>query len=168
MKWLSRIWIAIALVMVVGSISLVWPGDAINPSPKIVSIIQSAADEHDVNSYIVMGIIMAESGYNRNAVSKMGAKGYMQLMPGTAKSLGVRDLFDSVQNIRGGVKYYKQLLDRFNGNTILALAAYNAGKANVLKYNGVPPFSTTRRYINKVLKYQAYYKRIQKGGVTYD
>jgi soluble lytic murein transglycosylase-like protein len=112
-----------------------------------------------------MGIIMAESGYDRKAVSKRGAKGYMQLMPGTAKSLGVDDPFDSVQNIHAGVKYYKQLLDRFDGSTVLALAAYNAGKARVLRYKGVPPFKYTRLYIKRVLTYAAHYKG---GDIYYD
>jgi soluble lytic murein transglycosylase-like protein len=165
MKWLARIWIAIALVMMVGSISLVWPGEVINPPPKVASIIQNAAQKHNVSSYLVMGLIMAESGYNRNAVSKRGAKGYMQLMPKTAKSLGVTNIFDSAQNIHGGVRYFKQLLDRFDGNATYALAAYNAGKANVLRYKGVPPFKYTKLYIKRVFRYAKYYR--EKGGDIY-
>jgi len=158
--WIIRVWMAVVMVLLVGSISLVWPGEVqvIDPSPKVVSIIRYAAQTHRVDSYIVMGIIMAESGYNRKAVSKRGAGGYMQLMPRTAKALGVKDVFNSVQNINGGVKYYKQLLDRFNGNTSFALAAYNAGKAKVLKYKGVPPFPKTKMYIDKVFAYAQHYR----------
>ncbi len=98
------------------------------------------------------------------AISKRGAKGLMQLMPKTAHALGVKDSFDPAQNVDGGVRYFKQLLDRFEGNIILALAAYNAGSSTVRKYQGVPPIGATRHYIRKVLKYYQHYRRDGRGG----
>jgi len=93
------------------------------------------------------------------ALSKRGAKGLMQLMPVTAKSLGVEDSFDPEDNINGGVMYFKKLLDRFEGDVELALAAYNAGSRYVRKYGGVPPFRQTQTYIQKVFKYHRHYKQ---------
>lgn len=126
--------------------------------PLYNPIILEAANLHDVDLNMVKAIIMAESGYNVKRVSRRGARGLMQLMPGTAKSLGVKDVFNPEENIYAGVKYFKSLLDRFNGDEKLALAAYNAGARNVHKYNGVPPFKETKRYIKKVLAYQSFYK----------
>ncbi len=121
-------------------------------------IIYKAANEHDVELAMIRAIIMAESRYNNSKVSRKGAKGLMQLMPRTASSLGVKDILDPEQNIHAGVRYYKSLLDRFNGDVELALAAYNAGATNVRRHNGVPPFRETQRYIKKVLAYQNFYK----------
>ena len=101
---------------------------------------------------------MAESSYNPKAVSKAGAIGLMQLMPTTARALGVEDIFNPEQNINAGVRYFKQMLKRFHGNTALALAAYNAGSAKVRKYNGIPPYKATKSYIKKVFKYQKIYR----------
>ncbi len=122
------------------------------------NIIVQAADRHDVDPAIIKAIIKAESSYNPRAVSHCGAKGLMQLMPETAGTLGVENIFDPRHNIEGGTKYFRQLLDRFDGDTRLALAAYNAGIRKVLKYNGVPPFRATKNYIRKVLKYYQHYK----------
>ena len=97
---------------------------------------------------------MVESGYNPDAVSDRGAQGLMQLMPTTAQWLGIRDAFNPAMNIDGGVRYFKSLLDRFDGDIELALAAYNAGSRYVHKYGGVPPFKATRIYIKKVLQYR--------------
>ena len=107
---------------------------------------------------LIKAIIMAESGYNTKAVSKRGAKGLMQLMPETAQSLGVEVIFNPHQNITGGVQYFKQMVNRSNGDLKLALAAYNAGSRNVRNYNGVPPFKATHSYIKKVFKYYKIYK----------
>ena len=126
--------------------------------PLYNPIILEAANLHDVDLTMVKAIIMAESGYNRRSVSRNGAGGLMQLMPRTAKALGVKDIFDPNENIHAGVRYYKSLLTRFNGDEKLALAAYNAGARNVHKYKGIPPFKETRRYVKKVLAYQNFYK----------
>ena len=126
---------------------------------KYLEIIHRAADKHEVDPAIIKSIIMAESGYNHMAVSKSGARGLMQLMPTTAKALGVDDIFNPKQNINAGVKYFKQKLNQFNGDIRLALAAYNAGSGNVKKYKGVPPFRATKIYIKKVLKYHKQYQK---------
>ena len=120
-------------------------------------IIQTAS-HYQIDPALIKAIIMAESGYNTKATSKRGAKGLMQLMPGTAQSLGVEDIFNPHQNITGGIQYFKQMVNRFNGDVKLALAAYNAGSKNVRNYNGVPPFKATRIYIKKVFKYYQIYK----------
>jgi len=120
-------------------------------------IIQTA-NHYQIDPALIKAIIMAESGYNTKATSKRGAKGLMQLMPGTAQSLGVEDIFNPHQNITGGVQYFKRMVNRFNGDVKLALAAYNAGSRNVRNYNGVPPFKATRSYIKKVFKYYQIYK----------
>lgn len=127
------------------------------------SIIIEAANRYQVDPAIVKAIIMAESSYNPKAVSKKGAKGLMQLMPKTAAELGVKDSFNPAYNINGGVQYYKKMLNQFNGDVKLALAAYNAGSRKVKKYQGIPPFKATRYYIKKVFKYYQYYKR--QGGI---
>ena len=121
-------------------------------------IIIQASKRHRVDPALVYAIIMAESGYNPKAVSKRGAMGLMQLMPATAEALGVEDSFNPEQNINGGVRHFKSLVTRFDGNIKLALAAYNAGSRNVRIYQGVPPFRATHLYIKKVLKYYRIYK----------
>jgi len=121
-------------------------------------IIIQASRRHQVDPALVYAIIMAESGYNPKAVSKRGARGLMQLMPATAEALGVKDSFNPEQNIDGGVRHFKWLVNRFDGNIKLALAAYNAGSRNVRLYQGVPPFRATQLYIKKVFKYYRIYK----------
>jgi len=130
---------------------------ALNP------IILQAAIRHQVDPALVKAIIMAESGYNSKAISKKGAKGLMQLMPGTAQALGVVDAFNPKENISGGVRYFKQLVNQFNGDIKLALAAYNAGSKKVRYYKGIPPFKTTQYYIKKVFKYYNLYKNQMTG-----
>lgn len=112
--------------------------------------IASAARAHGVDEAIVRAIIHAESAFNPNALSRVGAQGLMQLMPATARRFGVTDSFDASQNIGGGVQYLAWLLKRFNGNLTLAAAGYNAGEGAVDKYGGVPPYSETQRYVQRV------------------
>ena len=125
---------------------------------KFHPIILEAAGHYQIEAALIKAIIMAESSYNPWAISKKGAIGLMQIMPRTAESLGVEDIFDPEHNINAGVKYYKQLLAKFKGDVKLALAAYNAGAKNVLKYQGIPPFKSTQYYVKKVFEYYQYYK----------
>jgi hypothetical protein len=128
-----------------------------NPA-EFEPIINSCALEYGVDKSLVKAVIRAESGYDPNAVSSKGASGLMQLMPKTAEGLKVSNIFDPKQNIRGGVRYLKFLLDTFKGDVSLALAAYNAGLSRVAQYGGVPPFMETRNYVDKVLQYRNSYQ----------
>ncbi|MBN7774187.1 lytic transglycosylase domain-containing protein [Clostridium aminobutyricum] len=112
-----------------------------------------ASEAYNVPADLLKAVAKAESGFNSNAVSRCGAMGVMQLMPATAKALGVTDAYDPEQNIMGGAKYLSQKLQAYDGDITLALASYNAGSGNVAKYGGVPPFPETQNYINKVLGY---------------
>ena len=112
--------------------------------------IQAASRDYGVDEAIVRAIIHAESAFNPNALSRVGAQGLMQLMPATARRFGVGNSFDAAQNIRGGVQYLAFLLKRFNGDLTLAAAGYNAGEGAVDKYKGVPPYSETQRYVQRV------------------
>jgi len=114
------------------------------------SEISSAAAQFGVEEAVVRAIIHAESSYNPGALSRVGAQGLMQLMPATARRFGVANAFDPAQNIRGGVQYLGWLLKRFNGDLKLAAAGYNAGEGAVAKYNGVPPYAETQRYVQRV------------------
>ncbi len=115
--------------------------------------------KYEVDPLLVKAVIVAESGFNANAVSRVGAQGLMQLMPRTAKELGVVDSFNPEHNIDGGVKYLRKLLDKYQGNVEIALAAYNAGCGNVRKYRGVPPYKETRKYVKKVSALHEIYKK---------
>jgi soluble lytic murein transglycosylase-like protein len=115
-------------------------------------IIEEAAALHGVDPDLVRAVIQTESRFDPRASSGAGAKGLMQLMPRTAKAVGIEDPFDPRQNIFGGVKYLSQMMERYNGNTALALAAYNAGPGNVRRHRGVPPFRETRGYVSKIAK----------------
>jgi soluble lytic murein transglycosylase len=125
--------------------------------------IRDAADRYGVPVKLVSAVIRAESGFNPHAVSRKGAQGLMQLMPATASMLGVRNSFDPRQNIEGGVRHLRSLIDRFPDSLPLALAAYNAGERAVVQYGGIPPFPETRDYVTKVLHF---YGGKVEGGTT--
>jgi soluble lytic murein transglycosylase-like protein len=122
-------------------------------------IVQKAADKYGVDPALIAGVIETESNFNPGAVSRAGARGLMQLMPATARGLGVTDANDPLQNVLGGAKLLGQMLDKYHGNVELALAAYNAGAGNVDKYGGIPPFGETRRYVPTVM---AAYERFRQ------
>ena len=109
------------------------------------------AKEYGVDEDLVRAVIKVESANNPNALSNKGAMGLMQLMPQTAKMLGVTDAWDPEQNIRGGVKYLSQLSDKFDGDIVKMLAGYNAGPGRVVQYDGIPPFAETQNYVRKIL-----------------
>lgn len=123
------------------------------------SLIRRAALAHDIDASLVKAVVHAESGFNPNAVSRVGASGLMQLMPATARRYGVEDIFDPAQNVAGGVRYLRDLLRMFKNDARLAVAAYNAGEGAVLRYRGVPPYEETRDYVTKVLQFRNRYKR---------
>ncbi len=121
-------------------------------------IISKCATKYGVNPSLIKAVIQAESGYNPNAISRKGASGLMQLMPETARSLKVSNSFDPKDNVEGGVRYLRFLLDTFRGDVSLAVAAYNAGLSKVAKYGGIPPYNETRTYVNRVLSYMQTYQ----------
>ena len=124
------------------------------------STIEKMALEFQIDAKLVKAVVRNESCFDKMARSRAGAQGLMQLMPATAAELGVIDPFDSVQNIRGGTKYLSSLMKKYNNNLTLALAAYNAGPGSVAKYDGVPPFPETQRYIERVMKTYREYQQI--------
>lgn len=116
-------------------------------------IFEEASKETGVDIRLLKAVGKAESNFRASATSRCGAMGVMQLMPGTAKSLGVTNAYDARQNIMAGSRYLAKLLDKYDGDTKLALAAYNAGSGNVAKYGGIPPFKETQNYVKRVLEY---------------
>ena len=130
------------------------------PREKLDEMIYISAVRHGVDPALVRAVVKAESDYDAQAVSVVGARGLMQLMPETARLMGVVDIHDPEQNIDGGTRYLTGLLDRFDWEVPLALAAYNAGEGAVRRHGGVPPYSETRDYVRKVLGYY----RVYRGG----
>lgn len=120
---------------------------------KYSAEIAKASEKYNVPEKLIAAVMKKESNFNPSVVSSAGASGLMQLMPSTASYLGVNDRFDPQQNIMGGAKYLRQMLDQFDNNIETALAAYNAGPGNVKKYGGIPPFKETQNYVTKVLNY---------------
>lgn len=118
---------------------------------QVLNVVNQISKKYNVDEKLVQALIKQESGFNPKARSKAGAMGLMQLMPSTAKNLGVQDPYNMVQNVEGGVKYLKSMLNKYNGNVILALAAYNAGPNAVDKYSGVPPYKETQNYVKSIL-----------------
>lgn len=133
--------------------------EALQSNTTLETIFEKAAETYSVDVELLKAMAKAESGFDANATSKSGAMGIMQLMPETAKGLGVKDAYDPEQNIMGGAKYIASLLEKYDGNVSYALAAYNAGSGNVEKYGGIPPFEETQNYVTKILGY------LQAGGV---
>ena len=121
------------------------------PEPALNQVVNSASAAYHLDPDLVNSVIHAESGFNSRAVSPKGARGLMQLMPGTANQFGVTDAFDPQSNVTGGTRYLRELLDRYNFDVVKALAAYNAGPQRVEQYRGVPPFPETRAYVARVV-----------------
>jgi hypothetical protein len=138
------------------------PVDSNEPGRLFHPVIIKTSIRYQIDPALVKAIIMAESGFNSRAISKNGAIGLMQLMPETAQELNVEDIFNPEQNIDGGVRYFKQLVNQFSGDLKLALAAYNAGSKTVRQFKGIPPFKETQDYIEKVFKYYQFYKNQKK------
>ena len=126
-------------------------GSILVKDPQVAKIIQQNAKQHGVDPKLVQAMIRQESGFNPTAVSPKGAMGLMQLMPETAASMGVEDPFDVEQNIKGGIRFLKICLKRFDQNLPLALAAYNAGPGRVVEHQGIPPFKETQTYVKNIV-----------------
>ncbi len=135
------------------------PGAAAGGSPtRFDGMINAAAQKHGIDPALLKGLIRAESNFNPKAGSPAGAQGLTQLMPGTARGLGVSNPFDPAQAIEGGAKYLAQQLKTFGGDQRKALAAYNAGPGAVQRYGGIPPYTETRNYVERVLGYAQGYR----------
>ena len=132
--------------------------DVRDPDIKFYEVIEMAAETHDVHPALVAAVIHAESNFNPRARSYANAKGLMQINPPTQRYLKLRNAYDPKQNIDAGTRYLRDLLNRFDGNVAMALAAYNAGPGAVRKYAGVPPYSETRKYVKKVMGFFKIYR----------
>jgi soluble lytic murein transglycosylase-like protein len=129
------------------------PQPALPPQPVDVhKVVSAASDKHRIDADLISSVIRAESGFNQRAVSRKGAQGLMQLMPGTASRLGVADAFDAEANVDGGTRYLRELLLKYQGDLVKALAAYNAGPRRVEQYKGVPPYRETHAYVSRIIR----------------
>ncbi len=128
------------------------PASRAVPKADITAVVKDASGRYQLDPDLVSSVIKAESGFNVQAVSPKGARGLMQLMPGTASQLGVPNAFDAQANVDGGTKYLRELLERYNFDLVKALAAYNAGPQRVERFGGVPPYSETRAYVARIVK----------------
>jgi soluble lytic murein transglycosylase-like protein len=127
-------------------------------TPAIEQLVQSNSAAQGVDPDLIRAVMANESAFNPNATSSAGAQGLMQLMPTTASEVGVTNSYDPSQNVAGGTRYLRSLLDRFNGNLTNTVAAYNAGPEAVEKYNGIPPYPETESYVKNVLDTYRQYK----------
>jgi soluble lytic murein transglycosylase len=128
-------------------------GPAVSGSGDYDEVIRAASDRYSIDADLVRAVIKAESDFEPNARSRKGAMGLMQLMPDTARLYNVLNAFDPVDNVEGGVRHLRMLLERYQGDLRLSLAAYNAGSGAVEKYGGIPPFAETREYVRRVLRF---------------
>ena len=122
-------------------------------------LIKDLSKQHQVDLALIKAVIRTESDFNPNATSRKGASGLMQLMPQTAARYGVSDLYSPEQNLDAGIRYLRDLMNRYDNHLHLVLAAYNAGESAVEKYKGIPPYRETQRYVKKVMRYRTYYSR---------
>jgi soluble lytic murein transglycosylase-like protein len=129
------------------------------PANRYDTLIKEASKKYEVDFPLLKAIMKVESNFNPKAVSRKGAMGLMQIMPGNFKSFGIKNPFDPRQNIMAGAWYFKRLLNRFNGKLHLALAAYNAGPDHVERLNSIPPISETENYVKKVIRYYNLFKK---------
>ncbi|KUK13719.1 MAG: lytic transglycosylase domain-containing protein [Synergistetes bacterium] len=143
----------------VEDLSPLLPRDSFKEDSSIEDVVNRASKLYKLDPKLVMAVIEAESNFNPKALSPKGAMGLMQLMPDTAREMGVRDPFDVEENIMGGVKYLNYLSEKYKGNLELVLAAYNAGPGAVDKYGGIPPYKETQDYVRKVLSIYRKLKR---------
>ena len=150
-----------ALISRVYEIASQQPSHVYNRNPghptDFSEMIEQAAQRYNLDPSVIKAVIKSESNFKPQAVSSAGAQGLMQLMPGTAQSLGVQNSFDPAQNINGGAKYLRQMLNKFDSLPI-ALAAYNAGPGAVSKYQGIPPYQETQTYVKRVMNYVDQYR----------
>ena len=135
-------------------------GTSLVSAPELERAVTRAAEQHGLHPALLFAVMKAESSFNPVVVSKAGAVGLMQLVPETAMRHGVRNLYDTGENVAGGARHLRYLLDRFHGNTRLALAAYNAGEGKVDRYKKIPPYRETRHYVQKVLSYYRDYRKV--------
>ena len=135
-----------------GSVAALRPGLSAGPKPDLTAVVKDASGRYQLDPDLVDSVIKAESGFNTRAVSPKGARGLMQLMPGTASQLGVPNAFDPQANVEGGTKYLRELLERYNFDLVKALAAYNAGPQRVEHFGGVPPYYETRAYVARIVR----------------